>query len=171
MTTPYIGEIMLFGGNFPPQGWAYCDGQLLQITQASALFALLGTTYGGDGRSTFGLPDLRGRIPVHMGTGPGLTPRAIGEQGGTEQVSLTSNQLPAHSHGLQVSSNEATTNAPAGAVLADTNVALYAAEAVGAVLSGAAVSAAGGGQSHDNMMPYQAVHFCISLAGIFPSRN
>ena len=172
MSDPFIGEIMLFGGNFAPRGWAFCDGQLLAINSNSALFSLLGTIYGGDGRTTFALPDLRGRAPLHQGNGPGLGNRNIGQRGGAEQVTLNVTQIPSHTHALEGSSNEATTNAPGGgAVMADTNTALYSAGAPGSALSGLAVASNGGSQSHPNMMPYLAVNYCIALVGVFPSRN
>ncbi len=114
MSEPFVGEIRMFAGNFAPRGWAFCDGQLLAVSQNDALFSLLATVYGGDGRTTFGLPDLRGRIPIHAGTGPGLSPRRLGAKFGTEEETLTVNQLPSHSHTLQVSTAAATQNSPSG---------------------------------------------------------
>lgn len=168
---PFIGEIMLFGGNFAPRGWALCDGQLLQISSNQALFSLLGTIYGGDGRTTFALPDLRGRAPLHMGTGPGLSPRAIGNKAGEETVTLNVTQIPSHTHALTASTDEATSEAPAGEVLADTNVALYSAASPDTAMNVAAIGNTGGSQAHPNMMSYQVVNYCIALQGVFPSRN
>ena len=168
---PFIGEIMLFGGSFAPRGWAQCDGQLLAISGNDALFSLLGTIYGGDGRTTFGLPDLRGRLPLHKGSGPGLTPRNIGSRAGSETETVSQAQMPAHNHSLNASTAEAIASAPVGAALADSNVALYATAAPTAAMDGAAIGAAGNGQSHDNLMPFQVVNYCIALVGVYPSRN
>lgn len=157
-TDPFIGAIIMVGFNFPPRGWAHCDGQLLAIAQNSALFSLLGTTFGGDGRTTFGLPDLRGRSATHPGSGPGLTPRQWGERGGTESVSLTAAQVPSHSHDTP-----------------QVQVRGTGTEAVGMATGGdqgtASTGAAGGGQAHDNMPPFLGIYHCIALTGIFPSRS
>lgn len=170
MSEPFVGEIMLFGGTFAPRGWALCDGQLLAINGNEALFSLIGTFYGGDGRTTFALPDLRGRAPVHIGNGPGLSNYSIGQNRGAETATLTTNNLPPHSHVLQASANEATSNLPAeGLTLADTNTALYGAN--GSSASVPAVGNSGGGQPHTNMMPYQVVNYCIALIGVYPSRS
>ena len=176
MSDPFIGEIMLFGGTFAPRGWAFCDGQLLAISSNTALFSLLGTTYGGDGRTTFGLPDLRGRAPLHAGHGPGLTNRVIGSRGGSERVALSASQVASHSHAPFASTDEATSSgpiepSPPGGVLADTNAALYATAAPDTAMNADAVGDTGGGQPHDNMMPYAVVSYCIALVGVFPSRN
>lgn len=171
MSTPYIGEIRMFGGNFAPAGWAFCDGQLLPISEYDALFALIGTTYGGDGQSTFALPDLRGRLPIHAGTGPGLSPRQLGERGGIEEVTLTVNQLPSHDHvPFQASTVRGNSANPAGSVLAESaQISPYAEDTPGASLAFNSISAAGGSQPHTNVMPFLCVNFIISQFGIFPS--
>ncbi len=167
---PFLGEIMMFAGNFAPRSWAFCDGQLLAISQNQALFSLLGTTYGGDGWTTFGLPDLRGRIPMHAGQGPGLSYRRMGQKGGEERVSLTLNQLPAHSHALQAQQGKGNSFSPTGNVLAyDRRDTQYSDQAPDVGMNTGAVLATGGGQAHENMSPYLAVNYCIALAGIFPS--
>jgi len=160
MSQPYIGEIRMFAGNFPPNGWAFCDGQLLAIADNDALFNLIGTTYGGDGQVTFALPDLRGRAAVGVGTGPGLSTYVIGEQGGAETVTLTTNQIPAH--GLQISTADRTRNRPTG-VVATGGAYRPAADA------NTGFATMGGNQPHENMPPFVAVSFIISLFGIFPS--
>ncbi len=164
----------MVGFTFPPRGWSSCDGQLLSIAQNTALFALLGTTYGGNGQVTFALPDLRGRLPMHLGSGPGLSGRVQGEASGAEAVTLNTAQMPVHSHGatLPVSSLTATAATPAGNVLAraadgENN---FAAAADGGAMA-CAVATAGSGQPHDNMPPYLVLNFVIALQGIFPSRN
>ena len=172
MANPFLGDIRLFAGNFAPRGYAFCSGQLLSIAQNSALFSLLGTTYGGDGQTTFALPDLRGRAPMHQGTGPGLTPRTIGESLGSEAVTLTGNQIPAHGHSQFASLNAATPAAgPTGAPASSTTTAFYGTGAPAIDMSSSAVGAAGGNQPHDNMAPYTVLNFIIALEGIFPSRN
>jgi microcystin-dependent protein len=171
---PYVGEIMMFAGNFAPQGWAFCDGQLLSIAQNTALFSLLGTYYGGDGQTTFALPDLRGRLPMHTGSGPGpgLSPRSLGESGGTESVTLSSTQMPAHSHPLQVDNANGTTASPVGTLLArdPSGTPAYGVNATG-TLSAQAIASAGGSQPHQNMPPFLAINYCISLYGIYPPRS
>jgi len=170
MAQPFIGEIRMFGGNFAPAGWAFCDGQLLPIAENDALFALIGTTYGGDGQSTFALPDLRSRVPVHQGQGPGLSPRVIGSNGGSETVALAAAQLPTHSHRL-ASTFAATLGDPTGESVADTGAsAIYGGGATNVAMDPAASVAAGGSQPHNNLMPYLGVSFIISLFGIFPSQ-
>jgi len=173
MSEPFLGEIRMAGFNFAPRGWAFCNGQLMSIAQNSALFALLGTTYGGDGITTFALPNLQGRVPMHWGNGAGLTPRTIGETAGTETVTLISTQMPAHTHALACNS------ASAGVVTAVGNfpgtlprggTGIYASTADSA-MSPLAVGAAGGSQPHDNTQPFLCVSFIIALEGIFPSRN
>jgi microcystin-dependent protein len=168
---PFIGEIRLFGFNFAPVGWAFCDGTLLPISQNTALFSLLGTTYGGDGRTTFALPDLRGRVPISMGTGSGLSPYDIGQQGGAENVTLTVNAVPAHGHNIQANDAPASESKPGGGVLARTNASTYAAGTDGTTLSPNAISSSGGSQPHANLQPFLAINLCIALQGIFPSRN
>ena len=172
MSQPFVGEIRMFGGNFPPVGWAFCDGQLLSIAQNDVLFALIGTTYGGDGQSTFALPDLRGRIPVHTGQGAawGFT---IGQSGGIEAVTLTVPQTPLHTHPLNASTAAASPTAvPAGSKVAATSATMiYSSSPSGASMSPSAVSIAGGNQPHENMAPFLSVSFIISLFGIFPSQG
>ena len=171
MSEPFIGEITMFAGNFAPRGWALCDGQLVAISQNSALFSLLGTAYGGDGRTTFGLPDLRGRVPVHHGSGPGLSSRVIGQKSGAESVSLVSTHLPAHTHPLQGSTDAATTPDPSGNVFARTSGDAYGSDFSASNMNGDAVSNRGGNLSHTNLMPFQVVNFIVALVGTFPSRN
>lgn len=162
----------MFAGNFAPRGFAFCDGQLLSISSYSALFALFGTTYGGDGRTTFGLPDLRGRIPIHQGTGPGLSQRRLGAKSGAEAATLSVNQLPSHSHTLQASSDAADLSGPEGAVLAESGlVDLYADAPTDTDGASGAITAVGGGQPHTNVMPFQCLSFIVALVGIFPSRS
>ena len=171
MAQPYVGEIRMFGGNFAPAGWAFCDGQLLPISENEVIFQLIGTTYGGDGQSTFALPDLQGRIPVHMGQGAGLTSRIIGETSGTESVTLTVNQIPAHNH--LVKSTNAVGNSKSGPQIAAGDLArVYTNEATPLdPLSSSTISLTGGSQPHSNMMPTLCVSFIISLFGIFPSQT
>lgn len=172
MSNPFIGEVRLFAGNFAPAGWAFCDGSLVPISEYEALFTLIGTTYGGDGQNTFALPDLRGRVPVHQGAGPGLSNRTIGETGGTETVALTAAQMPAHSHALRGSSAAATGSSPAGAVLAATGaVNSYSSNAAPTqAMAAGALAAQGGGQPHDNMAPFLTVSYIIALFGIYPQQ-
>lgn len=167
MSNPYVGEIRMFGGNFAPVGWAFCDGSLLAISEFSVLFNLIGTTYGGDGQSTFALPDLRSRVPVHVG--PSLT---IGENGGVEAVTLTTTQIPNHAHRGHGTSDGGTSTDPTGLVWASTPQLPYHAlvEPEGPMAADD-VSLAGGSQPHDNMLPFVVVTFIISLFGIFPSQN
>ncbi len=173
MSEPYIGEIRLFGGNFAPAGWAMCDGQLLAISDYDALFALIGTTYGGDGQTTFALPDLRGRVPVHAGSAPGGGSYVIGQAAGSETVTLTTNQLPAHTHTPLATSGTGTTANPTGAVFAAvSNQAVYVAGSPADVsMTSSSLTSAGGSQPHDNTMPSLAITFIIALYGIFPSQN
>ena len=172
MATPFIGEIRMFGGNFAPQGWAFCNGQLLAISQYDALFALIGTTYGGDGVTTFGLPDLRGRIPIHMGTGTGLSPRALGESSGTETVTMDATQLPAHDHQFIGTTSSASAASPGGALVSTpSSVDLYRPATVPASnMAAGAIGPAGGSQPHDNIQPFQCISFIIALEGIFPTQ-
>lgn len=171
MGTPYVGEIRMFGGNFAPAGWFFCDGSLLPISEYETLFQLLGTTYGGDGESTFAVPDLRGRLPNHQGTGPGLSTYVIGQQGGAEQVTLTVNQIPAHTHAPLASTGPGGNSNPVDNIWATAANNFYstAAPNSGAPLPNDAISPAGGSQPHDNVQPFLCVSFIISLFGIFPS--
>jgi microcystin-dependent protein len=173
MSEPFVGEIRMFAGNFAPRGWAFCDGQLLAVSQNDALFSLLGTIYGGDGRTTFGLPDMRGRLPIHAGHGPGLSERRLGAKGGAENVTLTVNQLPSHTHPAQGTTVNATLPTPAGNHLG-TNTVLEpfsATEPLDVNMASTAITNIGGSRSHDNLMPYLCVHFIIALVGIYPSRH
>lgn len=175
MSEPYIGEVRMFAGNFAPLGWEFCHGQVLPIAEYDTLFMLIGTTYGGDGENTFALPDLRGRVPLHSGSGagPGLAPRTLGEQGGAELVALASNQMPVHTHAVVASRDAAdstydtTTGVPAS--VAATNV--YGPVGTPGPMTANAIGAAGGGQPHGNMAPYLGVNFIISMFGIFPQQT
>lgn len=165
MAQPYVGEIRIFAGNFPPAGWMFCDGRLLPISENETLFQLIGTTYGGDGESTFALPDLRGRVPIHQGQG-----FMLAETGGVETVTLTVQQIPAHSHPMQASADPATVPNPQNNVAAATATATpYFNIAPATPLSPQSIGAAGGSQPHNNFQPYLCVDFIISLFGIFPS--
>ncbi len=166
MAEPFLSEIRMFSFNFPPKGWAFCNGQLLPINQNQALFALLGTTYGGNGQTNFALPNLRGQVPIHEGNG-----HTRGERAGSTSVTLTQQQMPQHLHFLQASSNSAgTTLDPTNALLAPVNGG-YASPANLTTLSSEMVTSVGGSQAHNNMMPYLVLNFCIALQGIFPSQN
>ncbi len=174
MTTPYLGEIRMFGGNFAPKGWALCDGSLINISDNEALFSLLGTVYGGDGRTTFGLPDLRGRIPIHAGQGPGLTDRNLGAKVGDETVTLTEANLPSHNHAWYATNAAATSSSPENNVTAsDLANKIYSDNTSPTSTMSASVieDYVGSAQSHDNMMPYQCVNFIIALVGLMPSRT
>lgn len=172
MGQPYVGEIRMFAGNFAPSGWLFCEGQFLPISENEVLFQLIGTTYGGDGEETFRLPDLRGRLPVHMGTGPDGATYQIGEQAGAEEVTLTVQQIPSHSHLLQTSSAPATSQDPNNRVLAEADFDAYTSVFTSAAtLNAVALQPSGGSQPHTNYAPYLCVHFIISLFGIFPSQT
>lgn len=172
MSEPFVGEMRMFAGNFAPRGWAFCDGQLLAVSQNDALFSLLGTIYGGDGRTTFGLPDLRGRIPIHAGSGPGLSPRRLGAKGGAENVTLTVNQLPSHTHTMQAQTVNANTPNAQGNLLSQTpTVDLYITDPPVQSMASSAVTNVGGSRSHTNLMPFLCINFIIALFGIYPSRQ
>ncbi|MEO9528855.1 tail fiber protein [Roseibium sp.] len=172
MSEPFVGEIRMFAGNFAPRAWAFCDGQLLAVSQNDALFSLLGTIYGGDGRTTFGLPDLRGRIPLHAGTGPGLSPRRLGSRAGSERETLTTNQLASHSHDFNANTAEADSLVPQDRVTAEgVGVNLYAAVGQDVSMASNMVTDTGGALSHTNLMPTLCVNFIIALFGIYPSRH
>ncbi len=171
MAEPFVGQIKIFAGNFAPRGWAFCDGQLLAVSQNDALFSLLGTIYGGDGRTTFGLPDLRGRIPLHAGQGPGLSNRRLGSKGGSENETLTYNQLPSHTHDFQANSVAGTNVDPAGHVFAQAPIPVYDASAPNVSLNDVSIDNTGGSQPHTNLMPTLCVNFIVALFGIYPSRN
>jgi microcystin-dependent protein len=174
MADPFVAEIRIFPFNFAPKGWAFCDGQILPLSQNTALFSLLGTTYGGDGKSNFALPDLQGRAPMHPGQGPGLSLHDLGETGGSETVSLLESEIPSHSHSLMASSSTGTKPNPVGnAPSRVTGATPYLAPA-GAPLvnfSDNALAPAGGDQPHNNMQPYLTFNFCIALQGVFPPRT
>lgn len=171
-TEPFIGQIIMVPYDFAPQGWALCEGQLLSINQNQALFSLLGTTYGGDGRTNFALPDLRGRFPLGTGGGPGLTSRFLGEEGGAENYTLTIAQLPAHTHPIMASSAEAAATSPGGNILAaKARVPLYQGGAPDVAMSSQSVAPSGGSQPHPVMPPFTSVRFIIALQGVYPSRN
>ncbi|HEY8876942.1 MAG TPA: tail fiber protein [Roseateles sp.] len=173
MADPFLGELKLAAFTFAPRGWAFCDGQILPISQNTALFALLGTTYGGNGQTTFALPDLRGRSPVHAGSSVNGNV-SLGEQGGVENVTLNLNQVPAHSHSLSGSSDLANASAPGGALPAAKprgGLTRYAPAGSDTVMAPGSVGPAGGSQPHNNMQPYLVLSWLIALEGIFPSRN
>ncbi len=177
MSEPYTGEIRMFGGSYAPRNWALCTGTIMSISNNNALYSLLGTNFGGDGRTTFGLPDMRGRIPVNQGAGPGLTPRFIGHQLGIENVTLTNNEMPTHNHKLQASTTDATSSNPSGDVLASQSDGdfPYVPDPQDPTrlqtMNSETVAQAGESRPHTNMMPYQCVSFIICLNGIYPSRN
>jgi microcystin-dependent protein len=170
---PFLSEIYMAGLNFAPRGYALCDGQVLSIAQNTALFSLIGTTFGGDGRVTFALPDLRGRVPVGMGQGPGLSDRTLGEIAGEESVTLLSNQMPQHNHSFHAISEAGNTSTPSAAYLANTGALdkEYRTSGTTVTMNTSVVGAAGGNQPHSNMPPYLVLNFYIALEGIFPSRN
>tara|TARA_R110000744_G_scaffold228217_1_gene346212 strand:+ start:144 stop:656 length:513 start_codon:yes stop_codon:yes gene_type:complete len=168
---PFIGQIIMFGGNFAPRGWAFCDGQLLAIAQNTALFSILGTTYGGDGRTTFGLPGLRGRVAMHPGNGPGLAPRRLGEKGGSESNTMNVNQLPSHNHTFNLpAKEEGDEGAPDGAFIAGDGTASFGTTS-DVTLAGATTNNTGNNQSVNNLQPYNCVNFIIALVGVYPSRS
>lgn len=183
MSDQFLAEIRIFPFNFAPVGWAMCNGQLLPISQNTALFSLIGTNFGGDGRSTFGLPNLQGAAPLQQGQGPGLSLRSLGEQGGETSVTLLSTQMPAHSHAIFASTSPGKTTSASGNQLGvgssgggktgQTVVNLYSANPAKATtgLAANSMSGAGGGQAHNNLQPYLTLNFCIALQGIFPPRN
>jgi microcystin-dependent protein len=171
MTAPFLGEIKMVGFNFAPRGFAQCNGQILSISQNTALFSLLGTTYGGNGQTTFALPDLRSRVPLHVGQGPGLSSYALGQVSGTETVTLIAQQLAPHSHTVNASAT-ATSKSPANNFPAVTGAgSSYAATADGTTMNPAMTTGGGGGQPHTNLQPSLCINFVIALEGIFPSRN
>lgn len=169
---PMIGEIQWFAGNFPPRGWAFCDGQLLAISQYTALFSILGTTYGGDGRTTFALPDVRGRTLIHAGEGLGLTRKLLGQRGGAETVALSIANMPAHTHALRASGGSASAAVPTNNVLASPGrTRIYDSAEANVNMNGSSVSAVGAGLPHDNMQPYNTLNCIIALEGLYPPRN
>jgi len=171
MADPFVAEIRIFPFNFAPKGWAWCNGQLLPISQNTALFSLLGTTYGGNGKSNFALPDLQGRAPMHPGQGPGLSLHDLGETGGSETVTLLESEIPAHSHGMVGVEDDATFFTPAAMLPAAINQMYASAPAGGAIMAPQALAPAGGDQPHNNMQPYLTCYFNIALQGVFPPRS
>jgi microcystin-dependent protein len=174
MSEPFIAEIRIFAGNFAPRGWAFCNGQLLPVSQNTALFSLIGTTYGGDGRTTTALPNLQGRAPMHPGRGPGLTARRLGERGGVESVTLSEAQMPNHNHSFQAASAPSNSNTPGGAALANPAVQavrIYGNAANLVAMAGNAIGNAGGSQQHNNLQPFLTMNFIIALVGLYPSRS
>ena len=167
---PFIGEVRWFAGNFAPRGWSFCDGQLLAITTNEALFSLLGTSYGGDGRTTFGLPDMRGRGMVHAGSGPGLTNRRLGQKGGSETVTLTENELPVHTHTLSADSSGGDSVMPDGRVISKVGRLRVFNNAPDSDMGSTAITSTGAGQAHNNVQPSIALNCIIALQGIYPSR-
>jgi microcystin-dependent protein len=173
MSEPFLGEIRLFGFNFPPRGWAKCDGQILPISQNQALFSILGTTYGGDGRTTLALPELRGRTPLHVGnsTTSGSVNHNLGNRSGEEAHSLTTDEMPGHDHSVAANTSAATSDEPQGNLPARSGFDAYRSPSSLGTFASETVANTGGGTSHENMQPWLAVNFCIALQGLFPSRN
>jgi microcystin-dependent protein len=175
MSNPFVAEIRIFPFNFAPTGWAFCDGQLLPLSQNTALFSLLGTTYGGDGKSNFALPNLQGDAPMHPGQGPGLSLHDLGETGGSDTVSLLESEIPSHSHGLMTFGGQASAHDPAPTLSFARAIGIdpYSATVTSgtAVMSDNTVAPAGGDQPHNNLMPYLTLNFCIALQGVFPPRT
>ncbi len=174
MSEPFLAEIRIVGFNFAPRNYAFCDGQLLPISQNQSLFSLLGTTFGGDGRISFALPELRGRVPTHFGQGPGLTNRNLGQKEGEQSVALNLNQVPQHSHNVQASSVDGNNPAPGGNILARSLNELYrqpTPSPTTIAMRADSITNAGSSQGHNNMQPYLTINFIIALQGLFPSRN
>jgi microcystin-dependent protein len=172
MADPFVAEIRIFPFNFAPRGWAFCNGQLLPLSQNTALFSLLGTTYGGDGKSNFALPDLQGRTPMHPGQGPGLSLHDLGEEGGSETVTLLESEIPSHSHGVNASEADGTERGPSGQRLATgVGISQYQTPQSMTNLSPNTVAPAGGDQPHNNLQPYLTFYFNIALQGVFPPRG
>jgi microcystin-dependent protein len=174
MSSPFLAEIRIFPFNFAPKGWAFCGGQILSLSQNTALFSLLGTTYGGDGKSNFALPNMQGNAPMHPGQGPGLSLHDLGETGGSETVTLLESEIPAHSHQLKNATLSATKSNPANNSLTKAGSGATPYKATGSAqvtMSGNAIAPAGGDQPHNNMQPYLTLNFCIALQGVFPPRT
>ena len=172
MSLPFVAEIRIFACNFPPQGWAFCNGQLLPLSQNTALFSLLGTFYGGDGKSTFALPNLQGAVPIHQGEGKGLSIYDLGQSGGTDSVTLLESEIPGHSHAFQVSQADGLESTPVGQQFATgIGIGMYAAPGAQVQLFPGALTPAGGSLPHNNVMPYLVLNFCIAMQGVFPPRG
>ena len=175
MSEPFTAEIRIFAGNFAPRGWAFCDGQLLPISQNTALFSLIGTTYGGDGRTTTALPNLQGRAPMHPGRGPGLTARRLGQKFGIEDVALSEAQIPSHTHQLRAATSGAPVDTPSSQTVLGRSAdgSFYQSDSANNLvdLASSAVSVTGGGQSHTNLQPFLTLNFIIALVGLYPSRS
>ena len=173
MADPFVAEIRIFPFNFAPKGWAWCDGQLLPLSQNTALFSLLGTTYGGNGKSNFALPDLQGRAPMHPGQGPGLSLHDLGETGGSETVTLLESEIPSHTHAIRVATDPANVQIPGPTlVLSRATANAYSTTTTGAqAMAGQMLAPAGGDQPHNNLQPYLTFYFCIALQGVFPPRS
>lgn len=173
MSEPFTAEIRIFAGNFAPRGWAFCNGQLLPISQNTALFSLIGTTYGGDGRTTTALPNLKGRSPMHPGRGPGLTSRRLGQRGGVEMVSLSEAQMPNHTHTMQAAINPGNEDDPASTtyLARPVGASLYHLSSSKVAMSQASIPNTGGSQPHNNMQPYITMNYIIALVGLYPSRS
>lgn len=166
MSEPFLAEVRIVGFNFAPRGWAFCDGQILPINQNQSLYSLLGTTYGGDGRTSFALPDMRGRCPIHVGNG-----HREGQKSGEETHTLAANEMPQHTHVARATNTAASLNQPAGNLLGQVPSQIYSLNGTNTALASGTVANVGGGQAHENMQPYLAINFCIALRGLFPSRN
>jgi microcystin-dependent protein len=172
MADPFVAEIRIFPFNFAPKGWAFCDGQLLPLSQNTALFSLLGTTYGGNGKSNFALPDMQGNAPMHPGQGPGLSLHDLGETGGSDMVSLLESEIPSHPHALMASASDGLFTQPPGQLFAQgVGVNIWGTNAPNTTLAGNALAPAGGDQPHNNMQPYLTLNFCIAMQGVFPPRG
>lgn len=171
MADPFVAEIRVFPFNFAPTGWAFCNGQILPLSQNTALFSLLGTTYGGDGKSTFALPNLQGSVPIHPGQGPGLSLYDLGQVGGSEYVTLLQSEIPAHTHGLMTAADDQyESNVPTNNALTRSNLNIYSNSLTITQMAPQSLSVAGGSLPHNNMMPYLTLNFCIALQGVFPAR-
>ena len=171
MSDPFLGELKLLPFNFAPRGWAFCQGQILSIAQNTALFSLLGTTYGGNGQTTFALPDLRGRVPIGQGQGPGLSPYDLGQVGGTETVTLTNANLPAHTHQVRATTEDANSAQPGNNLPAAVGAGAYGSQTPDTTMSVSMIAPSGSNQPFNNVQPYLTLNWCIALSGIFPSRN
>lgn len=170
MSEPFIAEIRIFAGNFAPRSWAFCDGQLLPVSQNTALFSLIGTTYGGDGRSTTALPDLQGRLPMHPGRGPGLTSRRLGQRGGVEMVTLSEAQMPNHTHTMMANTERGELSTPGSDRSLGRNT-IYGPASSTVSMADQALPSSGGSQPHNNLQPFLAMNFIIALQGLYPSRS